>query len=93
MKKVEDGIEAGIAVTDDLFLMEGVGSNSSQLRSPQSVVSDEDRDDSELDEGIHIPSKFGKKKSYEVNRQIHINSKNYYFNVVSTATLLNLILF
>lgn len=64
--EVEDGIEAGIAVTDDLFLMEGVGSNSSQLRSPQSVVSDEDRDDSELDEGIHIPSKFGKKKSYEV---------------------------
>merc|ERR1712142_933579 len=57
---------AAIAVTDDLFLLEGVDSSNGQLRSPQSVFSDEDRDDSELDEGIHIPSKFSNKKPEEV---------------------------
>lgn len=64
--QVEEDIEAGIAVTDDLFLMEGVDTSSNQLRSPQSTFSDEERDDSELDEGIHIPSKFSNKKTYEV---------------------------
>jgi len=64
--QVEEDIEAGIAVTDDLFLMEGVDASTVELRSPQSAFSDEDRDDSELDEGIHIPSKFSNKKTYEV---------------------------
>merc|ERR1712098_975983 len=64
--QVEEDVEAAIAVTDDLFLLEGVDSSNGQLRSPQSVFSDEDRDDSELDEGIHIPSKFSNKKPEEV---------------------------
>lgn len=64
--EVEDDIEAGVAATDDLFLLEGVDASSTQLRSPQSTFSDEERDDSELDEGIHIPSKFSNKKNYEV---------------------------
>lgn len=65
--QVEEDIEAGVAVTDDLFLMEGVDATTAgQLRSPQSAFSDEEREDSELDEGIHIPSKFSNKKTYEV---------------------------
>jgi len=64
--QVEEDIEAGVAVTDDLFLMEGVDASTAQLRSPQSAFSDEEREDSELDEGIHIPSKFSNKKTYEV---------------------------
>ena len=46
--------------------MEGVVASTVQLRSPQSAFSDEEREDSELDEGIHIPSKFSNKKTYEV---------------------------
>jgi len=64
--QVEEDVEAGIAVTDDLFLMEGVDSTATQMRSPQSTFSDEEREDSELDEGIHIPSKFSNKKTFEV---------------------------
>jgi len=66
--QVEEDIECAIAVTDDLFLLEGVDIDTSngQLRSPQSVFSDEERDDSELDEGIHIPSKFSNKKPEEI---------------------------
>jgi len=64
--QVEEDVEAAIAVTDDLFLMEGVDVSNGQLRSPQSAFSDEDRDDSELDEGIHIPLKFSNKKAEEV---------------------------
>merc|ERR1712106_800792 len=64
--QVEEDIEAGVAVTDDLFLMEGVDASTVELRSPQSAFSDEDRGDSELDEGIHIPSKFSNKKTFEV---------------------------
>eukprot|EP00092_Neocalanus_flemingeri_P018304 GFUD01019811.1.p1 GENE.GFUD01019811.1~~GFUD01019811.1.p1 ORF type:complete len:242 (+),score=80.32 GFUD01019811.1:215-940(+) len=64
--QVEEDVEDGVAVTDDLFLMEGVDTTSTQLRSPQSTFSDEERDDSELDEGIHIPSKFSNKKTFEV---------------------------
>ena len=67
-EQVEEDIEAGVAVTDDLFLMEGVDASTAQLRSPQSAFSDEEREDSELDEGIHIPSKFSNKKTYEVIR-------------------------
>ena len=67
-EQVEEDVECAIAVTDDLFLLEGVDIDTSngQLRSPQSVFSDEERDDSELDEGIHIPSKFSNKKPEEV---------------------------
>jgi len=65
--QVEEDVEAGVAVTDDLFLMEGVDpTTNTQLRSPLSTFSDEERDDSELDEGIHIPSKFSNKKTFEV---------------------------
>jgi len=64
--QVDEDVETAIAVTDDLFLMEGVDVSNGQLRSPQSAFSDEDRDDSELDEGIHIPSKFSNKKVEEV---------------------------
>ena len=67
-EQVEEDVEAGVAVTDDLFLMEGVDASTAQLRSPQSAFSDEEREDSELDEGIHIPSKFSNKKTYEVIR-------------------------
>jgi len=63
--QVEEDVEAAIDVTDYIFTMEDVDS-SGQLRSHQSVFSDEDRDDSELAEGIHIPSKFRKKKPEEV---------------------------
>jgi len=64
--QVVEDVECAIAVTDDLFLLEGVDTSSGQLRSPQSVFSDEERDDSELDEGIHIPSKFSNKKPEEI---------------------------
>ena len=69
--QVEEDVEAGIAVTDDLFLMEGVDPTTTQLRSPLSTFSDEERDDSELDEGIHIPSKFSNKKTFEVTFYIN----------------------
>ena len=59
-------VEAGIAVTDNLFLMEEVDSTATQLRSPQLTLGDEEREDSEFDEGIHIPSKFSNKKTFEV---------------------------
>jgi len=64
--QVVEDVECAIAVTDDLFLLEGDDTSSGQLRSPQSVFSDEERDDSELDEGIHIPSKFSNKKPEEI---------------------------
>jgi len=52
--QVAEDVEAAIAVTDDLFLMEGVD----ELRSPASVpYSEEEQDESEPDEGIHIPNK------------------------------------
>jgi len=51
--QVDEGVEAAVAVTDDLFLMEGVDENN---RSPASLpYSEEEHEDSELDEGIHIP--------------------------------------
>merc|ERR1712106_1091689 len=54
--QVAEDVEAAIAVTDDLFLMEGVD----DLRPPASVpYSEEEQDESEPDEGIHIP-KFSK---------------------------------
>lgn len=53
--QVDEGVEAAVAVTDDLFLMEGVDECN---RSPGSLLySEEEHEDSELDEGIHIPSK------------------------------------
>jgi len=65
--QVEEDVEAAIDVTDYIFTLEDVDSSTNgQLRSHLSVFSDEDRDDSELDEGIHIPSKFRKKKPEEV---------------------------
>lgn len=64
--QVDEDVECAIAVTDDLFLLEGVDTTNGQLRSPQSVFSDEEREDSELDEGIHIPSKFSNKKPEEI---------------------------
>ena len=61
----QEDVEAGIAVTDNLFLMEEVDSTATQLRSPQLTLGDEEREDSELDEGIHISSKFSNKKTFE----------------------------
>ena len=52
--------------------MEGVDATTVQLRSPQSAFSDEEREDSELDEGIHIPSKFSNKKTYEVTLAVFL---------------------
>merc|ERR1711936_764992 len=63
--QVEECVEAAVAVTDDLFLMEGVDTNDQEM-SPQSTFSDEEREDSELDEGIHIPTKLRNKKTCEV---------------------------
>jgi len=65
--QVEEDVEAAIDVTDYIFILEDVDSSTNgQLRSHQSVFSDEDRDNSELAEGIQIPSKFRKKKPEEV---------------------------
>merc|ERR1712240_510904 len=65
--QVEEDVEAAIDVTDYIFTLEDVDSSTNgQLRSHQSVFSDEDRDNSELAEGIQIPSKFRKKKPEEV---------------------------
>jgi len=53
------GVELAVAATDDLFLMEGLEDS----RSPQSLTfSDDDREDSELDEGIHIPRRRANKE-------------------------------
>merc|ERR1712212_880644 len=38
--QVDEDVECAIAVTDDLFLLEGVDTTNGQLRSPQSVFSD-----------------------------------------------------
>jgi len=65
--QVEEDVEAAIDVTDYIFILEDVDSSTNgQLRSHQSVFSDEDRDNSKLAEGIQIPSKFRKKKPEEV---------------------------
>jgi len=62
--QVDEGVEAAMAVTDDLFLIEGVEESAT---SPQSMpYSDEDIEDSELDEGIHIPSKRREIRTTEV---------------------------
>ena len=45
--------------------MEGVDTNDQEM-SPQSTFSDEEREDSELDEGIHIPTQLRNKKTCEV---------------------------
>jgi len=53
--QVEESVETAMAATDDMFLLEGVDNSD---RSPQSpTYSEEDHEDSELDEGIHIPNK------------------------------------
>jgi len=53
--QVDEGVETALAVTDDLFLIEGM---EEDLRSPQSLsYSEDEREDSEADEGIHIPCK------------------------------------
>jgi len=57
---VED-VEAAVAVTDDLFLMEGVDISTQPRSSRRSTFSDEEKFDSELDEGIHMPKKLDKK--------------------------------
>lgn len=54
--QVDEDVEAAVAVTDDLFLMEGVD----ELRSPASLQYSEEEqetEEEEPDEGIHIPSK------------------------------------
>jgi len=53
--QVDEGVETALAVTDDLFLIEGM---EEDLRSPQSLsYSEDEREDPEADEGIHIPCK------------------------------------
>lgn len=53
--QVDEGVETALAVTDDLFLIDGM---EEDLRSPQSIsYSEDEREDSEADEGIHIPCK------------------------------------
>jgi len=59
--QVEEDVEAAVAVTDDLFLMEGIDISSQPRSSRRSTFSDEEKFDSELDEGIHMPKKFNKK--------------------------------
>jgi len=54
--QVDECVETAMAATDDLFLLEGVDNRCD--RSPQSPTYSEDyQEDSELDEGIHIPNK------------------------------------
>jgi len=51
--QVDEGVETALAVTDDLFLMDGT--ELENTRSPQSLpYSDEEIEDSEVDEGIHM---------------------------------------
>jgi len=62
--QVDEGVETALAVTDDLFLIEGM---EEDLRSPQSLsYSEDEREDSEADEGIHIPCKRRGGKKEEV---------------------------
>jgi len=68
--QVEEGVEAALAVTDDLFLIEGM---EEEARSPQSLsYSEEEREDSEADEGIHIPSKRREGREAEVAASVPV---------------------
>jgi len=58
-----EAVEVGVAATDDMFLIEGLEDS----RSPQSLTfSDDDPEDSELDEGIHIPRRRANKEPIQV---------------------------
>ena len=72
--EVEEAIETGevVLADDDMFAIDGVS-----VTSPLSAFSDEERDDSELDEGIHIPGKIRSNKPVEV-----ITLPYYYGKVV-----------
>jgi len=61
--EVEEAIETGevVLADDDMFAIDGVS-----VMSPHSAFSDEEREDSELDEGIHIPGKIRSNKPVEV---------------------------
>jgi len=61
--EVEEAIETGevVLADDDMFAIDGVS-----VVSPLSAFSDEEREDSELDEGIHIPGKIRSNKPVEV---------------------------
>ena len=61
--EVEEVIETGevVLADDDVFALDGVS-----IMSPHSAFSDEEREDSELDEGIHIPGKIRSNRAVEV---------------------------
>jgi len=61
--EVEEVIETGevVLADDDVFALDGVS-----IMSPHSAFSDEEREDSELDEGIHIPGKIRSNRTVEV---------------------------
>jgi len=63
--QVDEGVETALAVTDDLFLMEGT--ELEDPRSPQSLpYSDEEIEDSEVDEGIHMSHQRRERQDTEV---------------------------
>lgn len=60
---MEEEIEVGVAATDDMFLIDGLEDS----RSPQSLTfSDDEHEDSELDEGIHIPRRRANKDATQI---------------------------
>jgi len=60
---MEEEIEVGVAATDDMFLIDGLEDS----RSPQSLTfSDDEHEDSELDEGIHIPRRRANKEQTQI---------------------------
>jgi len=61
--EIEVGVEVGVAATDDMFLIDGLEDS----RSPQSLTfSDDEHEDSELDEGIHIPRRRANKHPTQI---------------------------
>jgi len=64
--QVDEGVETATAVTDNLFLMDGVEILEDQSGAQTPSYSDEDIEDSELDEGIYMPSQGGDLQPTEV---------------------------
>ena len=66
VEELQERVEVGVmADSDDLFTLEGVPPVYSQY-------SEEEREESEPDEGIHIPAKFREKKLTEVDCNFYI---------------------
>ena len=76
VEEIQERVEIGVvADSDDLFTLEGVPPVFSHY-------SEEEREESEPDEGIHIPAKFREKKLTEVEYNFdidHLGSHTVYY--------------